>query len=969
VIRPKLSLAGLLAAILVLCISAPAAQAGEWGIQAEDFGIESFDGQYIDENGLSFTQAGGHPYEVITQIVLKHHLDDTPGHVGRKTPNGQPRNIIAELPPGFLGNATVGARCSAADLAAGTPLVAPPCPTDSVVGGINVHTNGAGLIDGVDPLYFPIFNMDPPVGFAARFGFNVLGVPIVLDATVKSDGQVLVGSRYISQALRVYGVTTFFWGVPADPRHDIQRCTGPDVRKELFGVHQGFCAKPNSTDEPQHAFLTMPTSCTAEEEGLKTTMRTDSWFEPGVFHTASFFSHRAPYAPEPPGPQLGTTGCDRVPLEPKISVQPTIKSAAGPTGLQVKLDVPTDGILNPDGISQAQIKKAVVTLPEGVTINPSQAEGLGVCTAAQYAQETIESGSTEGCPSTSKIGTVGVDTPLLKEHLEGTVYVAEADDPKTSAPGAENPFDSLLAIYVVIENQARGILVKMAGKVSPDHETGQIVTTFDDLPRVAFESFDFRFREGPRAPLITPPACGTYTTQAEFTPYSNPQSTVHAAASFDITSGVNGGPCPQGGLPPFNPAFSAGSINNSAGRFSPFLMRLIRSDGEQDMTKFSATLPKGVAAKIAGVTECPESAIALAKAKSGKEELASPSCPASSQIGRILAGAGVGTSLTYVSGSFYLAGPYQGAPISALVVTPAVAGPFDVGTVITRVGLTLNPKTGEVEVDGDKSDPIPHILAGIPLAVRDIRVYADRPDFTINPTSCDPSAVGAKLFGSFLDVLSPIDDVPVALSSRFQAADCAALPFKPKLDLRLSGATRQGGFPKFATTFRARPGDANVGRIQVTLPKSAFLEQSHFQTICTRVQFAAKACPPGAIYGHVRAFTPLLDQPLEGPVLLRSSDHELPDLVFDLHGKVDIEVSARIDSERGGIRATVEDIPDAPVDKVVVSMRGGKKGLIVNSQDLCASVKRAKVRMRGQNGKPHNFRPKVKAKCGKKRHR
>jgi hypothetical protein len=298
-----------------------------------------------------------------------------------------------------------------------------------------------------------------------------------------------------------------------------------------------------------------------------------------------------------------------------------------------------------------------------------------------------------------------------------------------------------------------------------------------------------------------------------------------------------------------------------------------------------------------------------------------------------------------------------------------VAGPFDAGTVVVRLALTLNPESAEVEVDGAASDPIPHILKGIPLKVRDIRVYVDRPDFIINPTSCDPSEAKATLFGSFLDVFDPADDLPVGLGSRYQAANCLNLPFKPKLSLKLNGGTRRGDHPALKAVLNAREGDANIGGAVVTLPKSAFLDQAHIRTICTRVQFAAKACPPGAQYGYAKAITPLLDEPVEGPVYLRSSNHKLPDLVAALHGLVDVNVVGRIDSYRGGIRSSFETVPDAPVTKFVLTMRGGKKGLVVNSRDLCVRPSRADARFTGQNGVAHNFRPGVRASCGGKRGR
>jgi hypothetical protein len=400
-------------------------------------------------------------------------------------------------------------------------------------------------------------------------------------------------------------------------------------------------------------------------------------------------------------------------------------------------------------------------------------------------------------------------------------------------------------------------------------------------------------------------------------------------------------------------------------------MRLIRADGEQDMTKFSAILPPGELGSLAGVSKCPDSAIAIARSKTGRQEQAAPSCPANSLIGHTLAGAGVGSALTYVKGFVYLGGAYRGDPLSVIAITPAVAGPFDAGTVVVQEALTLNPRTAEVEVDGANSDPIPHIVKGIVLKLRDLRVYVDRPNFTLNPTSCDESQARSTLFGSYLNVLDPSDDRPVNLSTRYQAANCLNLGFKPKLSLNLKGGTKRGGHPGLTATYTPKKGDANVKGLVVRLPRSAFLDQAHIKTICTRVQFAAKACPQASQYGYIKAWTPLLEEPLQGPVYLRSSNHKLPDLVFDLHGLVDVEVATRIDSSHGGIRATVENAPDAPLTKVVLQMQGADKGLIVNSRNLCGHVSKANVEFTGHNGKEAKSNSVMRAECGggKRKHK
>jgi hypothetical protein len=313
------------------------------------------------------------------------------------------------------------------------------------------------------------------------------------------------------------------------------------------------------------------------------------------------------------------------------------------------------------------------------------------------------------------------------------------------------------------------------------------------------------------------------------------------------------------------------------------------------------------------------------------------------------------------TGKAYLAGPYKGAPFSLAIVTPALAGPFDLGNVVVRNALYVNPETVQITA---KSDPIPTILQGIPLDVRDIRVNVDRPGFTLNPTNCEPMAITAQVTGASGAVAN--------LSNRFQVGECAALGFKPKLKIQLHGGTRRAAYQRLTATVTAKPGEANIARAAVTLPHSEFLAQEHIRTVCTRVQFAADNCPKGSIYGKARAVTPLLDEPLEGPVYLRSSDNPLPDLVVALKGPesqpIEVELAGRTDSVHGGIRNTFDVVPDAPVSKFTLQLFGGKKSLIVNSRDLCQGPKqRATVRFSGHNGMVRDFRPVVKNDCGKKK--
>ncbi|HEX8688671.1 MAG TPA: hypothetical protein VF729_00340, partial [Solirubrobacterales bacterium] len=863
------------------------------------------------------------------------------------------------MPPGFIGDPSAYPRCGTLDfLAVSGETGINSCPLETTIGitGVAVNEGGTAWLSA------PLFNLTPPPGVLLRMGFRAAVLNIVVDVVLSDEPphHPVAVIRNTPQMTDFHANKVELWGDPSSPVHDEQR--GPCGARTEVGLPPGdldafefksVSGKTCPVEPNPKPLLTLPTRC----DVVSVDYEAFSW--EGETDAGGVVLHDLGGNPQP------FTGCGKVGFKPAVASKLTSESAETGSGLDFSIAFKDEGLTSFDGIAQSHVKEAQILFPEGVTINPSVGEGLAVCTPAQLDRETLASAPGEGCPNASKLGTVSAVSRLLSEGVEGSLYLAQQDDPKTTAPGAENPFDTLIALYMVLKNPNLGILLKLPVKVEPDERTGRLVASLKDSPQVPFDSFNARLRTGARAALVTPAACGTYTTETVLTPWANPSNPVTVPSTFKITSGVHGGPCPPAGVPPFSPEYQAGSINNNAASHTPFHMRLIREDGEQNMTKFSSILPPGVLGSLVGVAKCPEAAIEAARSKSGRDEIASPSCPADSLIGHSLAGAGVGDALTYVGGQIYLAGPFKGAPLSVVSITPAVAGPFDADTVVVRLGLTLNPKTAEVEVDGSASEPIPHILKGIVLKVRDLRVYVDRPNFILNPTSCDPSRARAILFGSFLDLFTPADDVPVDLAARFQAANCLNLGFKPKLGLKLKGGTKRGGHPGLLATYRPRPGDANVQGLVVRLPRSAFLDQAHIRTICTRVQFAKDECPKGAQYGFIEAHTPLLDEPLKGPVWLRSSDHKLPDLVFDLKGLVDIEVSARIDSAKGGIRSTLTDLPDAPLSKVILRMQGQKKGLIVNSRDLCLRPSRAEVRFAGQNGKVHKAGPVMAAQCAK----
>jgi hypothetical protein len=808
-------------------------------------------------------------------------------------------------------------------------------------------------------------------------------VPVTVDIGLSPEPpyDLVVHTHNIAQVLEFFGAEVTIWGVPADPRHDEER--------GVCGSPKGGEGQSCPTTAAEVPLLVLPRACNGP---LTTRWEADSWLSPG--------SHLANGAPdlsdpswatgealthddaEPPTPQ-GFIGCGKLPFAPQITAQPTSKAASSPSGLDFSLDVRDEGLTshNEGAKANSDIEKVEVTLPEGMSANPSLAEGLNVCTEAELEAETAFSEPGAGCPNGSKIGTVEVDSPLVDEAIKGSLYIAKP---------YENPFNSLLAMYIVIKNANLGIVVKQPLRIEPDPVTGRLTTVAEELPQLPFSHFRLHFREGARSPLTTPQSCGTYNATATLYPWSG-GAPVTTTSAFQIISGPDNGPCPTGGLPPFKPGLIAGTINNRAGSFSPFNLRLFRSDSEQEITHFSIKLPPGITGKLAGIPYCSDAAIQAAKERTGphggQEELESPSCPKASEIGRTLAGAGVGPSLTYAPGKVYLAGPYHGSNLSMVAITAGKVGPFDIGTVVVREGFKINPETAEVFIDSQGSDPIPHIIRGIPVHLRDIRAYVDKPEFVLNPTDCTQTSTASTVLGSGLDFVSEADDNPITVTSRFQAADCAALPFAPQLSMKLTGGSKRGGFPKFSAHLAMNGiGESGIQSAEVILPKSEFIANAHFNTICTRVQFKegdgnGSACPAGSIYGHAKATTPILGEPLEGPVFLRSngSERSLPDLVVALHNsQVNFDLVGFVDSiqrrlpngEKASLlRNRFEAAPDAPVSSFDIELEGGSKGLFENSVDLCAKKHFATANFSGQNGKAYDTKPVLQVKCPKKHKR
>ncbi len=915
-------------AAFALVIGVALADAGSaWASFPEQFGPEAFgiysfgNTPFSNEAELEpATQAGSHPYALTTNVEFNHELISEEELVyGVKNVHsgefydevhayGDPKDVVVNLPAGLVVNpAATPVKCNETELI-GTQS-GHGCPDASAVGILNIRLNGSHAF--LNTLTAPVFNMIAPPGAPAELGVNVLNVGLVLHI----EGKVRTGGDYglsgevsgIGQEHLVFGSKLTLWGDPSAISHDRWRgeCAFHNGRQDIeqFGVPSCPVERTNIP------FLTMPTSCPGTP--LESTASADSWQETNVFR----FS--AP-AVSPP-----VVECSSLGFGPSIEVQPETTVSDSPTGLHVDLHVPQSEELATR--AEANLKNAVVTLPVGMVANASLADGLQGCSSAQV---DLHGEGPAQCPDASKIGSVEVRTPLLERPLPGSVYVASQDD---------NPFNSLLAIYIVVEGQ--GVIVKLAGHVVLNPETGQLQTTFEENPQLPFEDFKLDFFGGSRAPLTTPPTCGVKTSDTLLTPWSG-TAPVHLAGepanSLTVTSGPNGTGC-SGTIAdePNHPGFTAGTLGSSAGSYSPFVLKLAREDGSQILEGMNVTLPPGLTGKLAGISLCSQAQIEAGEHHPGREEQSAPSCPAASEVGTVSVGAGSGAPF-YAQGHAYLAGPYKGAPFSLAIVTPAVAGPFDLGTVVVRAALYIDPHTAQVTV---KSDPLPTILQGIPLDIRSIAVSMDRPQFTLNPTSCEPMAIAAT-------AIAQSSEAP--LSSVFQATSCASLPFTPSLSASTAGRTSKANGASFVVKVTQKPGETNIHKVDLTLPLALPARLTTLQKACTAAQFNTNpaGCPEGSNIGTAIARTPLLNSPLTGPAYLVShGGAAFPDVEFVLEGEgVEIVLDGGTDIKKGITYSKFETVPDAPISSFETVLPQGPHSALSANANLCATTKTVTVK-------------------------
>jgi hypothetical protein len=901
-----------------------------------------------------YATAAGHPPMGFTQYFIQHApftpLPSPPFPPGSVTaPIKEPiedrtiRTLRTDLPAGLTVNPEATPRCplSAFEFEAGG-FVLPKCDPSTIVG-----RNETTLVTNVDefeiamglkvPKGFvvppseasgtrvPLYNLEPEFGEPAKLGF------------------VIAGKR------KIFLETEVAW---ESDYHESFTIKLPEPSAPFSTLRSRLVSKGRSGNG---TYITNPTTCfdpeTPEHENTYTTFfRAESWGEPNpTFPTGSTMVG----SELPEG--IIQEGCDTVPFEPAIGVDAGTAEVDSPAAPKVVVTLPFKP--DPTGREQSHLRNAEIVMPAGMGLNPSAAEGLESCTDQQFGKGVrVEDNS---CPAASKVGTAEVDSPPLHDPLKGNVYIGEQ---LSRDPTSGDEF----RIFVEAQSKEEGISARLIGKVFADPQTGNLKAAFFETPQVPFETVTLTLE---RQVLTSPPVCGTHTTTTAMEPWARPGTAATPAGSFELSGIPGGGACPTTMAErPFAPDFKAKSQKKKGGARSPFRVHIDRSDGQQELRGVNVTLPKGLIGKLKGLRYCPEAAIEAAAARAGEEERGDVSCPDKSWLGRATTGAGTGSNPLEIPGNVYLAGPYKGAPLSLVVITPAVAGPFDLGTVVVRVALFVKPRTAQVRA---VSDLIPNVYGGVKLDIRSIDVNVTRKGFMRNPTGCGKKKVVAFFRGGGADPTDPATFSGSQDSAAYRATRCKQLPFEPHLSTRLLGGadvTTRGKHPALRAVLEARGRDANIKRAAVALPHALFLDQGNIRTVCTKPQLAARECPKAAIYGHARAITPLLAKPLKGPVYMVSSKNELPDLVADLRGQVDVRLYGVISSVRGGIK-TVFNSPDVAVKRFVLNMKGGSdRGLLINSTNLCAGPLFSVMNLKAQNGKHlrDNTLPLRVGACGKR---
>ena len=935
------------------------------------FGLQSLEISATNENGSPDVQAGSHPYKLTTSFVLDMpevlngkgeqrsvEAIEQEGEIGHLIPAGHGlRDVQVQLPPGFVGNPDATPKCTYPQFSERR------CPVNTVIGEATTEVNDPRFHTAEEEAITysnPVYNLESPGHIAAEFAYYAIAAPVFLDSSVRTGGDygVTVNASHLPQIIAVYASKITIWGVPAASSHDLIRgeCLSsglseaaftPGPGEEIHNEEKSLGDCPAGT--PPVPLLTNPTSC---GESRTATMSVDSWETPGNFATGENVVTRT--ATLPP-----LSGCEKLNFQPSLSV--TTDGAAGstPTGLNVHVHVPQESTTNPEGLGEADVKSTTVALPPGVQISPSASDGLQACSNAQIGfegyreldasgrQTPIFSPGAPSCPIASKIANVRIKTPLLEGELTGSVYLAA---PQNFSGPLENPFGSLIAMYLVAEEPEHGVLVKLPGEVALNQESGQITTTFENTPEFPFSDLQLEFYGTARAPLATPALCGTYATEASFEPWSRTPA-AHPPASFQITSGPNGSPCSD--PLPFSPTLASGTTNISSGSFSELTTTLGREDGQQNIQSVTLHYPAGLSGLLSGVKLC------------GEAEANAGTCGPESQIGESIVSVGLGNDpFTVVGGKVYITGPYEGAPFGLSIINPAKAGPYvlqEGRPVVVRAKIEVNPITAALTVTTNPSGPyaIPHIIEGIPLNIKHVNVLINRADFTFNPTNCDPTQVTGTI-NSDEGASSPVA-IP------FQVTNCGALKFTPKFTVSTSGKTSKADGASLTATV-SEPSDpagqSNITRVKVDLPKQLPSRLTTLQKACLAKVFEANpaACPPASFIGHATVHTQLLPVPLEGPAIFVSHGGEaFPSLEIVLQGygvTIDL-VGATYISPAGITSTTFKTVPDQPFETFSLTLPEGPYSALGTNYDLCTQNLQMPTEFVGQDGTKINDSTKI----------
>jgi hypothetical protein len=927
------------------------------------FGVEDYQLTSEEVGGSVLTQAGAHPFQLTTTIALNQGADrrplENPTHKPSVNPVALAKDLHFNWPPGLIGNPSAFPQCTDAQFYKSIDSGgANACPPQSAVGVATVTVNEPSTAEVAD-LTVPLFNLVPRVGEPARFGFNVIAAnaPVVIDTAVRSGGDygVTVSSDNITQTAAFLASQVTVWGVPGDPRHNRQRgwsCLAESRGAPIEAPLAPCSATETHPEQQPPAFLSLPTSCTGQ---LSSTVLGDSWIEP--LAPSAF-----PVLAQASMPALDS--CNRLPFNPSIRVTPDGNAGSTPTGLNVDVHVPQQETLNASGLAEAAPKDITVALPPGVAVNPASGDGFTACSQAlagftgfselipplktatftERLPDPLQQGS-NFCPDASKIATVKVKTPILPNPIEGAVYLANQN---------QNPFGSLIALYLIAEDPVSGVVVKLAGETQLT-EAGQIITTFKNSPQAPFEDAELHFFGGERAPLATPARCGPYTTTALLAPWSgNPPAS--ASSTFNITSGPAGSPCPGATLP-FSPTLSASTSNINAGSFTPLSTTIGRGDGQQDIQSVRLHMPAGLEAVLAGVTLCSE-----ADANAG-------SCPQSSLIGETTVSAGVGADpVSVTGGKVYLTEKYQGAPFGLSIVNPVKAGPFDLehdtanpvnqpacDCLVVRARIEVDPLTAELTVTTDPSGPhaIPRMIDGVPVQIRRVNVTINRERFTFNPTSCNPQSISGSIAG--------YEGASQPLSVPFQPTNCLALKFAPDFKVSTAGKTSKasGASLKVKLTYPKAPLGtyANVAKVKVSLPKQLPSRLTTLQKACTAATFNTNpaSCPKESIVGQAKVITPVLPVPLTGPAYFVSHGGEaFPDLTILLKGSgaypITVQLVGSTQIKNAITTSTFKATPDVPFDSFELTLPQGKFSALAANANLCNSKLLMPTEFTAQNG-------------------